>query len=277
MPADETNEIDTVITIPPVDTTPAPLYLVKLQQDFTLSGGSKESNTTNITWDSNKKITSYAVSGVANGTDISLKYRFDRNSSGKLIAATESNFPTASGYDSIVHKVFYKSGTEQLAYVTSFQYASGFVLNDSIVYTYDVNGYVSQKETYWGLAGMLQKYSRETYTYDGSGNLTKQVIAAWDGSSTYVSSSTLTYTYSTHKTMLKLGVEAFVVPLPSLSSPNYYSEYVQRTENSTFTNDYINTTYNVNDMPVTGTVTRSGTGIGSAYNGSASFVCTYIK
>lgn len=278
LPSDTDTKTDTTPAVVDTPVVSQGLLLVKLVQNFKPSSGSStQTVTTLVTWNSNKQITSYALSGTSNGTAVSATYTFTRNSGGVVTKAVESNFPVTNGYDSIVHTVTYQSGsTTKLKYVTSLQYASGlgYALSDSVIYTYDGNGRVSQKETYFGLLGTLIKSSRETYTYDASGNMTKQVVAAWDSnSSSYVTSSTYTFAYSSHKSMVQLGIEAFIVPLQSLASPDYYTTYSARTESATISNDYSNTTYNSSDMPAYGTVTQ--TSATSSYNGSISFTATY--
>lgn len=274
---------ETIVTPPVTDPdTVKPVtgsdLLVKLQRDFSYNSGDKESRTAQFTWNSNKKLMKYAETGTdADENAVSIHYRFERDANDKVTKAVQYDFPEKAGVDSIVYSVTYQSGTEKLAYVKDVQYAQGFILKDSIVYVYDGNGRVSQKETYFavGLNGVLAKNTRQVYTYDSNGNLTKLVQAAYNSADNiYVQSATYNYTYGAYKTPMQLGVEAFIVSsLTDWISPYYTSASVQRTETGTYTYDFKTALYTSTNKPVQVAITQSQSG--GTGNGSGTLTCTY--
>lgn len=276
-----TDETEITPPVTPPDDTVKPVtgneLLVRMQRDFSYSNGDKESRTTEFTWNAAKKLVRYTETGTdANEKQISVRYRFDRDASGKITKAVQSGFPSGAGLDSIVYTVVYQAGTEKLKYVNDIQYSQAIRLRDSIVYTYDANGHITQKETWFAVGlngGVLAKNTRQVYTYDGNGNITKLVQAAYNSADNiYVQSGTYNYTYGTYKTPVQLGVEAFVVSsLTDWVSPYYTSGSVQRTETGTFTYDYKTAVYTTSNKPVEVSITQSGGG----GNGNGTLTCTY--
>lgn len=273
---------DDTVVIPPVtppDDTVKPVtgsdLLVKVQRDFAYSSGDKESRITQFSWNAAKKLVRYSETGTdANENPVSINYRFDRDASGKVVKAIQSGFPASANMDSIVYTVVYQTGTEKLKYVTDIQYSGAIRLKDSIVYTYDANGNISQKESWFavGLNGVLAKNTRQVFSYDGNGNISRLVQATYNASDNiYVQSGTSTYTYGTYKTPVQLGTEAFIVNnLTDWISPYYTSGSVQRTETGTFTYNYKTGAYTTSNKPVEVAITQSG-----GVNGNGTLTCTY--
>lgn len=274
-----TNETEIAPPVtPPVDTVKPVTgndLLVRMQRDFSYSTGNKESRVAEFSWNAAKRLVRYSESGTdANESEVSVRYRFDRDAGGKVVKAVQSGFPASAGIDSIVYTVVYQAGTEKLAYVNDIQYSKAIRLKDSIVYTYDASNHITQKETWFavGLNGTLNRNTRQVYTYDTNGNITKLVEAAYNSTDKiYVQSGTFNYTYGTFKTPVQLGVEAFIVSkLTDWVSPYYTTASVQRTETGTFTYDYKTAIYTTSNKPVEVTITQSGGGVG---NGT--LTCTY--
>jgi hypothetical protein len=241
--------------------------LVKILQEVT-RGGVKESNTTTLSWDSNKRLKEYEVNGVSGALQVTARYRFIRASDGKVVKAIEDRYPARTNIDSVVHYVYYETGTDKIAYMVGTQYTAVGELGDSIVFTYNTNGWLSQKQVYYSIFGMSGELSKEEYAYDAKGNLTVQKMYSFDGVG-YQLSTTLNYSYGSHKTPVQLGNEAFIVALASMVSPDYYSKYTQEVSGAiVLTSDYTqNTTFNSKDRPVKGTVIINGE--------AALFTCTY--
>lgn len=241
--------------------------LVKIQQEVT-RGGSKEVSTTQISWDSNKRLKEYSVSGMSNGQQVTARYRFTRASDGKITRAVEDNYPGYTNIDSIVRRVYYKPGTSQLAYTVSAQYTTVGELGDSSLFTYDANGRVNSKVVYMSAFGMSMEQSKEEYTYDAAGNLTVQKMYAYNGVS-FQLSTTMNYSYGTHKAPMQLNEEAFIVALSSVASPNYYTKYTQTVSgNVVLTSEYPQDgEFSTTDRPVKGKAVINGA--------TATFTCTY--
>lgn len=278
----ELGPLDETTVLPPdtdPDDTVKPVtggdLLAKFQKTISYTSGDKEARTAEFTWNANKKLMKYAETGTeADESAVSLHYRFERDANDKVVKAVQEKFAADAGMDSIVYTVAYQSGTEKLAYVKDIQYAQGFLLKDSIVYTYDGNSRITQKETWFavGLNGTLAKNTREVYTYDANGNITKLVKASYNSADKiYVQSATYNYTYGSFKTPVQLGAEAFIVSsLTDWISPYYPSGSVQRTETGTYNYDFKTALYTSTNKPVEVAITQSGSG-----NGNGTLTCTY--
>ncbi len=181
--------------------------LVKATQ-ITLS--TNDTNFIGVKWNSANKLIEYSTNGKVNGFPTKFTSTINRGSDGKIQTIVSKTELQNTIMDSIVYKVSYKPATSQLAYVTSTQHSFLGDIEDSTFYTYNAAGRVVTKETHQALFGPMMPSVRQTYEYDGNGNVTKINSFEFTGSG-FAPSGTSTYTYTTHKSAITLGEESFII------------------------------------------------------------------
>lgn len=192
-----------------------------------------DSTVINMKWDSNKRLIQYLSSGKTNGIATDSKTDIIRESNGNIKKMINSPMGGSAYVDSIVAYVYYQPGTSKIAYVKDINYSSLIgQFSDSIIITYNAAGKISSKETYFEnfITGMMEKQSKNNYTYDAQGNLLTNVTSIADPvTGSYAPGFTITNSYDSHLAPANFGDEAFIVKgLNDESvSPNHIIKKVQ--------------------------------------------------
>lgn len=199
-----------------------------------ITGGTADTNVVTFTWDASKRLTQYKSTGKTNGFDVSGLYNIQRASDGrieKIFAEPFALFPGMPvSIDSTIYYVNYQGTTNKLKYVMATTYMSGTTFSDSIVYTYSGTGKVDKKETYREsfVSGTMELSSRETYTYDGLGNLLTATNSTADPiTGVLAPAGTTTMTFGAGKAPAVMGEECFIILSPENGSPNIVTKKVQ--------------------------------------------------
>lgn len=183
-----------------------------------------DTTTVTYSWNSAKKLTRYTSVGKASGFAVGGDYQITRGTDGRIqrifsIPVTGS-IPGMS-IDSIVYNVVYQGTTTKLQYVLTSSYSSFMDTYDSTVYIYNASNRVEKKETYReSLIGTtMDLVGRETYTYDGSGNIISVSNLSTDPvTGLLVPAGSVTITYTTQKAPFTVGEEAFIFLAPENNS-----------------------------------------------------------
>ena len=229
--------------------------LVKAQQ-ITPSTG--DTNIITLKWDAAGRLLEYNTNGVVNSSATQILIKIDRAADGKVTKIfSKSNLPM-SFVDSVVSKVYYVPGTSKLAYSISTQYSSFLgEINDSSIYTYNGTGKIIAKESFQDFFGSMEPTSKQTYEYDGNGNITKIIDLSHDGVS-YTQDATTVNTYDGHKAAAPLGEEECFVSLgaANVSVNNLVNQVTNAVSSgSTYTTVVSGITYNSFDRPMKATLT----------------------
>ena len=213
-----------------------------------------DSNVTTYTYNSAKKlIATYNVMSANSGS--TTYYGFERDSTGLIVRRkqfTTSGLIPASP-DTSVTVYHYSTGTtKQIIYSTSSIVAFGFSVDDSTVYTYNTVGKLTKTESYQSsiLTGASELSSRNTFTYDASGNVSTMVASGFLAG---VPVSTITYTYTyDSKTSPETYTEAEAIAISSgpvaTHNPTGFQAVSTTAGTISSTNIY---TYNTSNRPAT--------------------------
>lgn len=221
-----------------------------------------DTNTINLKWDSNKKLTQYISSGRTNGIDASSRIDISRESNGNIKKVFTIPLG-ASGYiDSIITYVIYQAGTSKISYIKNINYTSILgSYSDSSLITYNTAGKISIKETYLQnfITGVYEKQTKNIYTYDAPGNLISSVVNTPDANGNYTPALTITNTYDSHLAAETLGDDAFV--LTSLgeeaTSVNNLTKKSQSGSGSNVTLTISQQQFNSTNRPISGLITAT--------------------
>lgn len=179
-----------------------------------------DSTTATYSWNSAKKLTRYTTVGKASGFTVGGDYQITRGTDGRIQKIF--SIPVTGGFpgmsiDSIVYDVVYQGTTTKLQYVLTSTYSSLMDTYDSTVYTYNASNRVEKKETYREafIGTTMDLVGRETYTYDGSGNIISvSNLSADPVTGLLVPAGSTTLTYATQKAPFTVGEEAFIFLAP---------------------------------------------------------------
>ena len=181
--------------------------LVKAVQ---VTPSTNDTNTITFQWTASRKLLVYKSAGKVNGAATDILHTISRQGDGKITKIVTISSLTAGFLDSTVYFPFYQSGSSQLSYVIDSQYTIIGTIMDSITYSYNGTQVIS-KEVFTDLFGTLIPTRKQAYTYDGNGNITVVADSIPNGSGGYDLGSTTTYTYDSHRSMVTLGEETFIV------------------------------------------------------------------
>lgn len=182
--------------------------LVKALQ---ITPATSDTNTITFQWDTNKRLLVYNSSGKVNSIETDIHYSISRLTDGKISKIVAISSATAGVIDSIVYLPTYVTSSSKLAYVIDTEYSIIGQIIDSASYTYNSNGMVSSKETSTEILGFTIPSSKESYTYDGNGNVITITDYTANGVGGYDIAATQTYTYDSHKSSVTLGEESYIV------------------------------------------------------------------
>ena len=188
-------------------------------------GTTKDTNTVTLQWNAAKQLVQYKSTGKANGVAVDILYNIVRDANGYITKIFIDPLPS-SGVDSIVHYPYYVTGSKRLKYVLSVTYGSILGdMKDSTVYVYNSNGQVTSREIFSEniLSSVMTSSSKQAFTYDAAGNLTKVVsdIADFLTGAYGTQQTILTQQFDNHKASAVLGEESFIVAqMMGLSSPS---------------------------------------------------------
>lgn len=181
---------------------------------------SKDTNTLTFQWDNSKRLLQYYSLGVVSGSKTYINHRISRATDGKINEIISRTEMSGIVYDSSVYTVHYLPNSTKMAYAIA-KHITGFIdINDSTVYTYNNAGQISSKQTFSDLLGSWEAVSKEDYSYDANGNLTKILSYASDFSGGWLSGGVTTYTYGTYKSPMALGDESYIIIGPSATAKN---------------------------------------------------------
>ena len=182
-----------------------------LEKAWQITLATNDTNTITFQWDAAKRLLVYNSSGKVFGRATNINHTITRAADGKI--KTIRSISDFSGTDdSTIFNFKYASGSIQLQHVTSTQFNSFSNFNDSSVFTYNTVGQVTTKETFSDLSGTFEPLSKQQYTYDALGNISKITNFQADFfTGAYALVSAATYTYDQKKAAVVFGEEAFVI------------------------------------------------------------------
>jgi YD repeat-containing protein len=183
-----------------------------------------DTNTITLQWNASRRLVSYKSAGKVNGAATDILYTISRQADGKITKIVSSSSLTAGFLDSTVYFPFYQAGGSALSYVIDSQYTIIGTIMDSITYSYNGTQIIS-KETFSDLFGSLVPTGKQVYTYDANGNITVVTDSIPNGSG-YDLGSTTTYTYDSHRSMITLGEETFIVLDPVNVCKNNFTKQI---------------------------------------------------
>jgi hypothetical protein len=172
-----------------------------------------------------------------------------RASDGKITKIISKSSLSGGFIDSVLYLPTY-AGT-RLKYVLDTQYSSLGSIADSTVYTYNGAGQVSDKETFSNIFGSYDPLSKESYQYDGSGNITKVTSYTADGAGGYDEASVTTITYNAKRIAITMGDEAYIAVGAENASKNDVTKQVTVSSllGTTYTTTITAQTYNGYNRP----------------------------
>jgi hypothetical protein len=228
-----------------------------------------ESSATAYTYDSNKKLINYKVTGTTQGIDIGNEFRYYRNSAGVITHYTQvSDLFSQIGLDSVTTRLNYNTTSSRYSSAISEIGAFGFNITDSTVFIYDATGKITGKDIYQGSVSInlpFELLSKQRYTYDSNGNVTQ--IDGYDYNTSTGTNDLLTsnkYTYDAKVNafgailIFTTANEAVVIGFPDWAAKNnvvkmIFEDIKEPSNTTTVTVDY---TYNSANKPVTGKGTQ---------------------
>ncbi|RXK87215.1 hypothetical protein [Filimonas effusa] len=251
--------------------------LSKIGYQVSTATGGTETSEKQFFRDAQQQLTEYSQSGKLGGQDIGLRYRFTRNTNGKVVRMAEDNYPAATNISSIIRDIYYTG--DKLAYMLSTKYTTTGQLSDSTAFVYGSNGLVSARILYNVVLGTAYAFMKDEFTYDGQLNLVSKKMYTYNGTG-YDLNATVSYTYGTNKASLRLpvaetfitGVEAQAVAgFELFSSPGYMEQLSQTGSNGSvqrFDNYMVSPTFAVSERPLK---------IGGIINGRAATITYTYK
>jgi hypothetical protein len=207
--------------------------LVKVVQITPATG---DTITVTLKWDSNGKLVEYQTMGTANPSISNTEILINRAGDGKINKIISKYTDPLNVNDSVVSTFNYITGTNRIAYVIRMDYSFYGNHKDSTIFTYNGAGKIASKEIFEDFLGSYMPGSRQTFEYDGRGNITRIMYFAYDGYS-YLQKGQDVNTYDDHKAAMSLGEECFMILDPINASVNnlvgQVSNYTLSGENRT--------------------------------------------
>jgi len=230
--------------------------LVKAVQ---ITPGTNDTNTVTLTWDAQRRLTSYNSRGMVNTIPSNIETVISRDGDGRITKILgKANAPFSSS-DSVVYEPHYVPNTMQLSYSIGTQYGGPMHgLKDSSVFTYNAAGQVTGKISYSDFFGSWDPVSKQEYTWDANGNVTKITDFAADlFSGTFSESAVTTYTFNSHKNASVMGAESLFFLGAGNMSKNMFTRMVTNAVSSgtTYTTQITGDQYNSFDRPTQATIT----------------------
>lgn len=221
--------------------------LVKALQ---ISPATSDTNVIAFTWNSNKKLLSYTSNGKVQGIVTKISHDIARNANGNVTKIISKTFIGGIISDSVAYTYYYKGSNA--AYILGARETFLGPLNDSIVLTYNSSNQLAVKETFTDLLGTLAPSSKESYQYDGAGNV--KIITGYAAdffTGTYSQSGVTTYSFDNHKAAVVLGEECYVVMgVPNMSKNNISKMVTNNVASgTTYTTTFSGATFNSFDRP----------------------------
>ncbi|MEO7922424.1 MAG: hypothetical protein ABIR30_02010 [Chitinophagaceae bacterium] len=167
-----------------------------------------DTNTITFQWDNARRLLLYKSTGKVNGTTADISHQVIRYPDGTIKKIITKSAITAAFIDSVVSVPVYSAS--RLSYVIDTQYTLIGQLRDSIAFSYNPSGYVSEKETFTNILGTPISIAKETYAYDANGNLTERKVYTPDGVGGYTFTLQTKFTYDTHKSAAFMGEESYI-------------------------------------------------------------------
>ena len=189
--------------------------------------------------------------------------RVVRNSQGiitRIILKNEANSAT----DSLEYQVYFNTGNGRYAAKVFTEEEQGVIYKDSIVYSYNASGQISEELSYISIDNSpYEEWSKTLYSYT-NGNLTGyQGYFMNYNTNAYVQLSQIDIEYDNNQSPLVLGAEGILLEQINLVSPNNVtratvSDLEEPANNETVTYTY---TYNDKNKPATGSITFQSVGL----------------
>ena len=212
-----------------------------------------DTNILTLNWDANKRLIQYQSAGKVSSIPTNIVNQISRASDGKITRILSKSSITAGLLDSVVYIPHYNGS--QMDYAIDTQYTLLGPIMDSLIFTY-AGGKVTSKETYTDLFFGLQQSAKETYEYDANGNVTTVKSYSPDGAGGYDLTATSTYTFDSHRSMITLGEESFLVLGAVNVSPKNFTKQVTNdvASGTTYTTVFTNIQFNSFNRPKSGTL-----------------------
>lgn len=185
-----------------------------------ISLATNDTNTITFQWDNSKRLLQYYSFGKVNGFRTYINHRISRASDGKITRIISRTEIDGALSDSSLYTVHYVPGSTKMAYTTGEHVGSFAGVFDSTTYSYNAAGMIASKETYSDFLGGWEAISKEEYSYDANGNLTKIISFISDFNGGWLQGGISSYTYGSRKTTASLGEESYIVISASAVSKN---------------------------------------------------------
>jgi hypothetical protein len=233
------------------------------------SNSGQDSTKSFYTYDNNKRIINYKVTGTSQGQNVGNEFRYYRNSTGIVTKYTQvSALLVQAGLDSVTTKLLYNTSTSRYTAAVSETSFFGFTFTDSTVFVYDAAGKIIGKDVYQGSPSLnfpMELLSKEKVFYTSNGNVSKVESYEYDASSN--TSNLLIsydYTYDTkvnafpYTTICTSLNEAIALDIADFAAKNNIIKTIIDDVNNpagaiTLTLEY---TYNNANRPITGKFTQ---------------------
>lgn len=239
--------------------------LVKLVQ---ISPSFGDTNIITCKWDASGRLVEYKSAGVVNTIATNVDTKINRLPDGKIKTIYSKSSLTFNFIDSVISTVYYLPGTNKLAYSINMQYSSFLgEIKDSCIFTYNATGRIIAKETFQDIFGTMDPTARQTYEYDGNGNVTKITDFSYNGGS-YDQDAVTINTFDGHKAPFPLGEESYISFNAINSSVNNLVKQVTNAvaSGATYTTIVSDLAFNSFDRPTKFTMSATGTNGQSAIN-----------
>lgn len=224
-----------------------------------------DSITAAFSYDAQKRLFSVHYTGEVDGEEIDEQLKFVRNAQGIIQKAVlKTPDYVVAGIDSAEYILNYNSTTSRYTSRVMTIDFFGSIIRDSIAFTYNSSGKISQEEQLYDEGNGYEKLSRVEYTYDAGGNLTKAKVYLFDDASgSYIASEQDVYEYDNKISPFNLGIEAFLMGDATLVSKNNiikdtYTDLEDASNNDVGTTVYL---YNAANKPKSSTMIYQAEGI----------------
>ena len=164
--------------------------------------------------------------------------------------------------DQLEYRVYYDGNAKRYLSKTSSEVFQGVTYKDSIVYSYNAAGQISQEMYYLNEGSGYMDYGKTEYTWSGS-NLTTAKYFYRNTSNIYQQSATLAYEYDSKTAALSLGAEGIILEQTSFVSANNitklsFTDLEDATQNEVVTFAY---TYNAANRPTAASIIIQSVGV----------------
>ncbi len=196
--------------------------LVRAEQ---VTPSTSDTNILTLKWDASRRLIFYKSAGKVNGGATDILDSIVRKPDGKIAKIVSRSSLTAGFLDSTVYFPFYQTGNSKLDYVIDSQYTILGTIVDSTTYLYNGTQVIA-KETFTDFFGFLVPSGKQIITYDANGNVKTVTDSIPNIAGGYDLGSVTTYTYDSHRSMLTLGEETFIILDPVNAGKNNFTKQV---------------------------------------------------